>query len=230
MTELLYTFAKITAVNNGTVELSTGQTLTVDRKAAPNHLSVGKYYWVAWNAATNQIKRLSFELTSTGDEINLAYENLSSWSDKAVKALDELETADRMIVLRCAGMAFSAVACIGSTASMVGSIMAWEPLSAITSGAVAAATGYVTYIQYEELSPAMKRRVDILKRFQRSAECFRQLQERDFPTAWESDEEVYFIVSPEPKVKSLTTKLIRFFPNLSIEDFFYNNDFDWSMA
>ena len=72
----------------------------------------------------------------------------------------------------------------------------------------------------KSLSPAMKRRVDILKRFQRSAECFRQLQERDFPTAWESDEEVYFIVSPEPKVKSLTTKLIRFFPNLSIEDLF----------
>jgi len=230
MTELLYTFAKITTISNGAVELSTGQKLTIDRKAAPNHLSLGKYYWVAWDPATNQIKRLSYELTSTGNEINLAYENLTSWSDKAVKALEELETADRMIVLRCAGMAFSAAACIGSTASMVGSIMAWEPLSAITSGAVAVATGYVTYIQYEELTPAMKRRVDILKRFKLSAECFRQLQLRDFPTAWESDEEVYFIVNPEPKAKSLTTKLIRLFPNLSIEDFYYDNGFNWSMS
>ena len=119
MTELLYTFAKITAVNNGTVELSTGQSLQLIVKLPLITCQLASTTGLLGMLATNQIK-LSFELTSTGDEINLAYENLSSWSDKAVKALDELETADRMIVLRCAGMAFS-----GSSMYWIYSFYGW---------------------------------------------------------------------------------------------------------
>ncbi len=242
MTKLSYIFAQITSITKGhhhthgkgkRVKLSTKQVLFVkdNNRKIPSTFNEGEYCWVSFNPKTMLIDKASKVSESTAQDINIHFENLRTYADKATKALEDLEQADRHIILRCAGMAASGFVAVGAAATTIGSAMAWEPTTAVTSGIVAAGAGYITYLQYEELKPAMKRRVDTLKRFQQIIITYKCLMELNVPEAWINDESNEYVYASEPEVEGITTKLIRLFPNLHWRDLMpFGNDVNWSYA
>ena len=201
-----------------TIKLSTGHQLHISSSdRGRDDVLLGQWRFFTVDSHNNTFYAESRVMEESDvKEISLAFENMKNATHKVVTSLEGLGEIDRGIVLRTAGMAITGFTAITSTITAIGSLFAWEPTTLAVSTGTAAVTGALTYIQYEGLSKAMQKRVDILSEFNKNQRNYSRLVMKYIPLGGAK----LRVLNPE--VGSIVTTLSKAFSEITTETFFKN--------
>ncbi len=164
------------------LKLSTGHVIELPRNF--DGIQVGETRFIL---ANNDMVYKQSRLCDKVDELETLTNNLNAAIPPALESLSTLNKQDRALVCRALYIGTStaisvanAVNCVGQAANFIGGAT-FDPIAFGVSGAIAAGSGAVAYLQVESLQDDLKQRAKTVRRMQRAHSTYRSLMLRYMP-------------------------------------------------
>ena len=165
--------------------LSTGHVIELpNHRITEDNIKVGETRFILVNQ--DMVYKQS-RLCDKVDELDTLTKNLNAAINPAVESLRALNVRDRAIVCRALYIGTStaisvanAVNCVGQAANFIGGAT-FDPIAFGVSGAIAAGSAGVAYLQVEALEDDLKTRAKAIRRMQRAHSTYRSLMLRYMP-------------------------------------------------
>ena len=167
------------------LKLSTGHVIEIgDHLITQDNIQVGETRFIL---ASKDMYYKNSRLCDKVDELETLTKNLNTAVAPAIEALRLLNVRDRAIVCRALYIGTSttisvvnAVNCVGQAANFIGGAT-FDPIAFGVSGAIAAGSAGVAYLQIESLDEDLKARAKSVRRMQRAHSTYRSLMLRYMP-------------------------------------------------
>lgn len=210
------------------LKLSTGHVIELPNHRVLNeNIQVGETRFILANQ--DMVYKQS-RLCDKVEELETLTKNLNSAIAPALESLGTLNKQDRALVCRAIYIGTSttisvvnAVNCVGQAANFIGGAT-FDPLAFGVSGAIAAGSAGVAYLQIESLEEDLKQRAKLVRRMQRTHSTYRSLILRYMP--FESTEAVPL----NPEIKSFIGQLRGLSEEFTATKFWEGNFNDFATA
>ena len=210
------------------LKLSTGHVIELPNHRVLNeNIQVGETRFILANQ--DMVYKQS-RLCDKVEELETLTKNLNSAIAPALESLGTLNKQDRALVCRAIYIGTSttisvvnAVNCVGQAANFIGGAT-FDPLAFGVSGAIAAGSAGVAYLQIESLEEDLKQRAKLVRRMQRTHSTYRSLILRYMP--FESTEAVPL----NPEIKSFIGQLRGLSQEFTATKFWEGNFNDFATA
>ncbi len=167
------------------LKLSTGHVIEIGTHLInQDEIKVGETRFIL---TSNDMYYKASRLCDKVDELETLTKNLDSAIAPALESLRTLNKQDRALVCRALYIGTStaisvanAVNCVGQAANFIGGAT-FDPIAFGVSGAIAAGSAGVAYLQVEALEDDLKTRAKAIRRMQRAHSTYRSLMLRYMP-------------------------------------------------